>query len=132
MLKRFRETLLGELLDEVKPVLTPEDITWGRQLIDKIHIKDELVDYIAEIIHNTRNYGDLYLGASPRASLAIMRASKAFAAVRGREFVIPEDIQEVCYPTLNHRMILSPDREMEGAEIEDVIREIIEKIEVPR
>lgn len=132
LLKRFRESQLNSLLEEVRPVISPEDITWGRGLIDRIHIKDELLDYIADIIHNTRNNGDLYLGASPRASLAIMRASKAFAAVRGREFVIPEDIQEVCYPTLNHRMILSPDREMEGVEIEDVIREIIEKIEVPR
>lgn len=132
LLKRFRENKVQDMLKEAKPVLSPEDIQWARDLVGRVHIKDELVDYIAEIIHTTRNNGDLYLGASPRASLAIMRASRTQAALRGREYVIPEDIQEVCYPVLNHRMILSPDREMEGVEIEEVIRDIIEKIEVPR
>lgn len=132
LLKRFRENQVQDMLQGINSILSPEDIQWARDLVAKVHIKDELVDYIAEIVHNTRNNGDLYLGASPRASLAIMRASRTIAALRGREFVIPEDIKEVCYPVLNHRMILSPDREMEGVEIEEVIREIIEKIEVPR
>jgi len=74
----------------------------------------------------------LFLGASPRASLAIMKTSKAIAAMRGREFVTPDDIKFVATPVLNHRIILSPEREMEGTETEQVIKEIIEKVEVPR
>ena len=94
--------------------------------------KDELLDYIAAIIHNTRNNGDLFLGASPRASLAIMKTAKAIAAMNGRDFVTPDDIQYVSYPVLNHRIILTPEREMEGFDARDVIDDIIKKIEVPR
>jgi len=74
----------------------------------------------------------LFLGASPRASLAIMKMSKAVAAMEGRDFVTPEDIQYIAYPVLNHRIILTPEREMEGYETKDVIEEILQKIEVPR
>jgi MoxR-like ATPase len=83
-------------------------------------------------VHNTRNNGDLFLGASPRASLAIMKTSKAIAAINGRDFVIPEDVQFVAYPVLNHRIILTPEREMEGYSTKDVIMDIVKKIEVPR
>ena len=87
---------------------------------------------IAAIVHDTRNNGDLFLGASPRASLAILRTAKAAAALSGRDFVTPDDIQYVAYPALNHRIILTPEREMEGLDIRDVIRDIVKKIEVPR
>lgn len=93
-------------------------------------MREELLDYIAAVVHQTRHHSDLFLGASPRASLAIMKASKAIAACR--DFVTPDDIQYVAYPVLNHRIILTPEREMEGFVAADVIREILGKVEVPR
>jgi MoxR-like ATPase len=101
-------------------------------IVEKVFIKDELINYIAQIVHNTRNNANLFLGASPRASLAIMRTSKALAAINGRDFVTPDDIQRVAIHVLNHRIILVPEREIEGIEAEDVIKDIIQKIEVPR
>ena len=77
-------------------------------------------------------HGDLFLGASPRASLSILKTSKATAALRGRDFVTPDDIQFVSYPVLNHRIILTPEREMEGYTTREVIQDILKTIEVPR
>lgn len=132
ILKKFRDDFSMKSADEVKPVLSANDIKECRGIIEKIHIKDELLDYISRIVGNTRNNGDLFLGASPRASLSIMRTSKAVAAINGRDFVTPDDIQYVAYPVLNHRIILTPEREMEGVRTEDVIKGIIQNIEVPR
>ena len=132
ILRRFKEDFKQVKTEEVKPVLRGEQIKACQYLVEKVHIKEELVDYIANIVHNTRNNGDIYLGASPRASLAILKAAKAMAAINGREFVIPEDIQYVAYPVLNHRIILTPEREMEGYDAKDVINEIVKKIDVPR
>ena len=103
-----------------------------QEIVEKIHIKDELLDYIAAITLNTRNNGDLFLGASPRASLSIMQAAKAVAAINGRDFVTPDDIQYVAFPVLNHRIILTPEREKEGMDVRDDIKDIIAKVEVPR
>lgn len=132
ILGRFRNDFKQKLKTNVKAVFAPAEIKECQELIEQVQIKDELLDYIAAIIHNTRNNGDLFLGASPRASLAIMKASKAFAAMNGRDFVTPDDIQYVAYPVLNHRVILTPEREMEGYDTKDVINDIIKKIEVPR
>lgn len=132
ILRKFRGNFASHMLDEVKPVLHVNDIKKMRDIIDNVHIKDALLDYIADIVHHTRNSGDLFLGASPRASLAILRSSKALAAIRGRDFVTPDDIQYVAFPALNHRIIVTPEREMEGVEAEDVITDIIKQIEVPR
>lgn len=130
ILLRFRNDKVEDL--DVKAVITPTELKQCLSIINKVYIKDELVKYIARIVHDTRNNGDLYLGASPRASLAIMRTSKAIAAINGRDFVTPDDIQFVCYPVLNHRIILAPEREMEGVEVESVIKDILNNIEVPR
>lgn len=132
ILRRFQNDFGATVTKEVKAVLKPSAIAKLKKVVERIHIKDELVRYIADIVNNTRNNGDLFLGASPRASLAIMKAAKAQAAISMRDFVIPEDIQYVLVPILNHRMILSPEREMEGVEIEDVIGEIVKTVEVPR
>ena len=95
-------------------------------------MEDNLVKYIAGITNKTRNHGKIYLGGSPRASLSIIKASKAIAAIRGRDFVTPEDIQFVAVHVLNHRLILTPEAEMEGVEAEEVIAEILKTVEVPR
>ncbi len=132
ILRRFRKDFKIQQADTVKPVCSAEEILACQKIVESIYCKDELLDYIAAIIHNTRNNGDLFLGASPRASLAIMRSAKAMAALKGRDFVNPDDIQAVAYPVLNHRIILTPEREMEGFTTKDVIEAIVKKIEVPR
>lgn len=132
ILKRFQNDFNQKETQQVNAILQPNDIFKCLKIIEKIHIKDELLNYIATIVHQTRNNGNLHMGASPRASMAIMKTSKAMAAINGRDFVTPDDIQSVCYPVLNHRIILSPEKEMEGVNIELVIKEIIKNIEVPR
>jgi MoxR-like ATPase len=132
ILHRFKADFSFSQKSQVQQVFTAAEIQECRGLIEQVHLEDALLDYIAAIVHHTRNNGDLFLGASPRASLAIMKASKAIAAMRGRDFVTPDDIQYVAYPVLNHRIILTPEREMEGYETKDVIGEILKNIEVPR
>jgi MoxR-like ATPase len=118
--------------ENVQAVLNPEDIAGFRKLAAEVHIEPRLKEYIVSIVGATRNHPFLYLGASPRASLALMHASKAIAALRGKDFIVPEDIQELALPVLRHRIILSPEKEMEGLTNDEVIRQIVRKIEVPR
>ncbi len=132
ILRRFRNDFSKRVTAEVHAILNAKEIKQCQEIVEKIHIKDELLDYIAALVHNTRNNGDLFLGASPRASLAIMQTAKGVAAINGRDFVTPDDIQYVAYPVLNHRIILTPEREMEGMDVRDVIKDIIAKVEVPR
>jgi MoxR-like ATPase len=119
-------------LHEVNAVLSTEQIKAYRSSVQQIHIEDNLVRYIAQVIHETRNNPALFLGASPRASVAILNGSKAFAAVNGRDFVTPEDIKFVALPVLRHRIVLTPDKEMEGITADEVVKQIIDKVEVPR
>ena len=100
--------------------------------LQRLYIKEEILDYIAAVVNEARNHGDLFLGASPRASLALLKTAKAIAAISGRDFVIPDDIRAVSDSVLNHRVIASPEREMEGITSQDIIKQIIQKIEVPR
>lgn len=132
ILRRFKSDFKKRQAEEVNKVLTAADIQRCQEIVESIVIKDQLLDYIAQLIYSTRNNGDLFLGASPRASLAIMQTAKAVAAMNGRDFVTPDDIQYVAFPVLNHRIILTPEREMEGLTVSDVIKESISKIEVPR
>ncbi len=117
---------------EISPVLNPEKLQALQVQIRGILVEEKLLNYIAQIVVKTRNHPHLYLGASPRASIAIMNASKAMAAIQGRDFVIPEDIKKVLVPVLAHRIILSPEREMEGATPESVIEIITKSLEIPR
>ena len=132
ILRRFRNDFGMTVRSEVAPVFTPEGIAECRKLVEQVQIREELLDYIAEVVHQTRGHADLFLGASPRASLAILKSSKAIAAMNGRDFVTPDDIRFVAYPVLNHRIILTPEREMEGYDGRDVVEDILKKIEVPR
>ena len=108
------------------------DIKRCSEIVENVFIKEEIINYIANVVHETRNHGDLFLGASPRASLSLLKASKAMAAISGRDFVTPDDVRTVSDAVLNHRIIPSPEKEMEGITARDIIRQIIQKIEVPR
>lgn len=120
------------VLDTIVPVLTAAQIAEYQNTIRKIIIENNLLKYIASIVNNTRNNPNLFLGASPRASLAIMNTSKAMAAINGRDFVTPDDIKKVASAVLSHRIILTPEREMEGLTPSKVVQQIIETLEVPR
>lgn len=132
ILERFSGDFSIAVRKEVKAVFSPSEMETCRQLVEQVRIRKELIDYIASLVHQTRNHPDLFLGASPRASLAILKAAKAIAAMRGRDFVTPDDIHYVAYSVLNHRIILTPEREMEGYSIADVVNEIVKGLEVPR
>lgn len=122
----------SEMLTMTNKVLTSGQIATYRQLIQGIIIEPKLIEFIARIVQETRNNPALYLGASPRASLAILRAAKANAALKGRDFVNPEDIVEMAGPVLRHRIILTPEKEMEGITADELIEVIIKNVEVPR
>ena len=132
ILQRFKDDFEQRIILDIKPVLNGQKLAKYRKVIEGILIKDELVSYIAKIVNETRHNPDLYLGASTRASLGILKTAKALAAMNSRNFVIPEDIQQATYPVLNHRIILTPEREMEGLQPEDVIKDMLSHIEVPR
>ncbi len=125
--RRERDKLAG-----INKVITDRQVITSQKKVKNVHVDDNILQYIAEIVHRTRNHSSLYLGGSPRASLAIMDGAKALAVLRERDFVKPEDIQSVAYPALRHRLLLTPEKEMEGKTADDVIREILEGIEVPR
>lgn len=132
ILTKFNSLGNSRALDLVTPALDAQQVTFLRQQIKTQVIEEKLLQFIAKLIHQTRNHKSIYLGASPRASLAIMNASKAIAAMQGRDFVTPEDILTVVPPVLRHRIILSPDKEMEGITEDDVIKQIIHGMDVPR
>jgi MoxR-like ATPase len=119
-------------LSMIQPVLSPDNLENFRNKVRNIHIDENIAKYIAQIVYNTRNNNDLYLGGSSRASLSILSGAKAFAVMNGRDFITPDDVGEVVYPALRHRILLTPEKEMEGSFPEEVIKSIIEKIEVPR
>ncbi|HRP16928.1 MAG TPA: MoxR family ATPase, partial [Ginsengibacter sp.] len=122
----------AELLLNVQPVVTAEDLHSFRTSINGVHIEPGLVSYIADIVQATRNNPNLFLGASPRASLALLRASKASAAIKGRGFVSPDDIKEMALPVLRHRLIRTPEKEMEGVSEDVIINQILSELEIPR
>jgi len=132
ILTQFHNMGNTKVLDMIKPVLGAQQVASLREQIKRQIIEEKLLQFIAKLIHHTRNHKSIYLGASPRASLAIMNASKAIAAMQGRDFVTPEDILEITAPVLRHRIILSPDKEMEGITEDEVIKQIIQGMDVPR
>ena len=120
------------LLQDVNKILSTAQIAEYRQIITGVMIDPKLVEFIAKIVNQTRNNPSLFLGASPRASLAILKASKANAALKGRDFVKPEDVLEMAAPVMRHRIILTPEKEMEGITPDELVQNIITSIEVPR
>jgi MoxR-like ATPase len=132
ILQNQHQMKIGEALDKVEAVLSIAQILSCRAIIKALHVEPKLIEYAAKIVHETRNNKSIYLGASPRASLALINSAKAIAAMQGRDFVTPEDIIKVAAPVLSHRIMLTPDKEMEGLSTNDVVAQIIQKIEVPR
>lgn len=119
-------------LSVISKVISTELLKKMRDKVRSVRIDENVASYIANIINKTRNNGDIFLGASPRASIAVLLGAKAFAASRGRDFVTPDDIKSVIRPALRHRIILSPEKEMEGVTPDEIIELITSRTEVPR
>jgi MoxR-like ATPase len=132
ILEHTHQGITAHFTDVVRPVLTAPQINEYRQVVTGVHVEDKVMRYIAELVYETRNNKSVYLGGSPRASVAVLKSSKAIAAMRGRGFVTPDDVSEVLHAVLSHRIILTPEKEMEGSTPADVITDILKKVEVPR
>ena len=132
IITKQHEAKSNDKTDAVVQVISGEQLLAYQNLVKDILVEPQLIAYIAKIVHNTRENPFLYLGASPRASLALLTSSKAFAGMKGRDFVTPEDIKEASFAVLRHRIIVSPEREMEGLGADEIIRQILEGIEIPR
>jgi MoxR-like ATPase len=123
---------LHQMISQVNKVIDAPRLNELRKLVSNITIEHKLLEFITLIVQKTRTHGGLILGASPRASIAILNTSKALAALRGRDFVIPEDIIEVALPALRHRISLSAEKEMDGTSTDDIVYSIIKSTEIPR
>lgn len=132
ILSRSEKRAGNNELKGIEPVVSVDDILKCRKLVHQVTVEEKLLSYIAEIVHKTRNTPSFYLGASPRASLAILNSAKAWALINARDFITPEDIKKMCIPVLNHRVILTPEKEMEGANPADEILKVVESVKVPR
>jgi MoxR-like ATPase len=113
---------------EVRPMLRPEEILFAQQLVKAVHVEDAILDFVVRLCEFTRRHGMVFLGASPRAGLALVQASMAQALVHGRPFVLPDDIKRLAPAVLCHRMVLTPEAQMEGITGERVVREALEKV----
>jgi MoxR-like ATPase len=132
ILMHHNQDKLEAMIDEVHSVISASDIEALRANVRNIHVEEKLLHFITSIVGNTRENKAIYLGASPRASIGIMNGAKAYAAMQGRDFVTPEDIIYVAPAVLRHRITLSPEKEMDGADPDEVITQIIQSVEVPR
>jgi MoxR-like ATPase len=121
-----------DITSDVNKVLTKDKLIEFQSIAKKVVVEDNLLKYIAKLINSTRNNNSIFLGASPRASVNILNAAKAMAVINARDFVTPEDIKEVIFPVLSHRITLTPEKEMEGVSVKDVISQLISAVEVPR
>ncbi|HLV45711.1 MAG TPA: MoxR family ATPase [Flavobacterium sp.] len=132
ILTKEHELLDNDKIADVQAVISESEIVEFQKVVKHILIENHLIAYIANIVNATRNNPLLFMGASPRASIALLNAAKSFAAISGRDFVTPDDIQTVSVPVLQHRIIVSPDKEMEGVTSREIINQIVQSIEIPR
>jgi MoxR-like ATPase len=132
ILRKFKDDVHKPDLSVIKAVVSPAELAKMQEVVSKVHVEDQMYQYICQLVQETRNHGKVYLGASPRSSLAILKTAKVTAAMMGRSFIIPDDIQFVAPHIINHRLILTPDAEMESITPESIIKEIIADLEVPR
>lgn len=121
------------LMEELRtPVLEPGELEQLRAATSRVRVSEAISDYIVRLVRQTRQHAAVWIGAGPRATLALLAASQALAALEERDFVIPEDVKTLAVPVLEHRMLLRPEFEMEGVELREVISSVLEGVEVPR
>ena len=132
ILKRHHENARLAKLDGITPLLSKDELLGFRQLINQVVVEECLLKYIIDVVQLTRNSKAVYLGASPRAAVALLRASKAYALLQGRDFVAPDDIKFVAPSVLRHRLVLTAEAEMEGYDTARLIATLLEQVEVPK
>ncbi len=132
ILNRYKNNVKDRDLSIINKVLKPKALKKMQILLNEIHVEPQILQYIVDLIQETRQNVKVYFGASPRASLALLSTSRALAAIRGRDFVLPDDVQAMAPHVLNHRIILTPETEMQGESTKAVIQEIIDIVELPR
>lgn len=132
ILQRHQQNARLVKLDDIQPVITKDELLSMRLLLGSVFIEESLLKYIASIVQQTRISKSVFLGASPRASVAMLQASKAYALLQGRDFVTPEDIKFVTPSILQHRIMLTAEAEMEGFTPLKVALRLIDKVEVPK
>lgn len=130
ILKRIDEIELA--VEEIKPVFDKEQILKIMEEVKKVYVDDSIYDYIVKVVEETRTHPAVKLGGSPRAGIAILRLSKAWAYLEGRNYVIPDDVKIVAKPALVHRIILKPEYEVEGVRANRVIEDVLAKVPVPK
>ncbi|HRO42436.1 MAG TPA: MoxR family ATPase [Flavipsychrobacter sp.] len=132
ILEMHNGQVISELLQNIAPIVSKEVLATAREQIRQVHVEPKLIEFIAKIIWETRNDRSLFIGASPRASIALLQVTKAIAVLRGRNFIIPEDIIYAAPHILRHRISLTPEKEMEGLTADDILKDIVGRIEIPR
>ncbi|MGM5630559.1 MoxR family ATPase [Apibacter raozihei] len=132
IIKKHNDFQSEDPLRFIQPVVSAQEIMQLQNLVKSVHVENSLFEYIAKIVVSTRTNANLFLGASPRASIAVLNAAKSYAALQGKDFVTPEDIKYITPFVLHHRIILTPEREMEGLTPMHIIKQIIDGIEIPR
>jgi len=132
ILKEHHAQKAGDKEDMVQAVVSVDEISAFQDLVKLVYVHEDVFGYIANVILHTRRNPNLTLGASPRASIAILEAAKANAALQGRDFITPDDVKYVAPSILGHRVMLTPEREMEGFTTDFVVKQIVDGIEIPR
>ncbi len=132
ILKRHHENARLTQLEEIQPVLTKEELLEYRSLMSQVVVDDSLLRYMVDVVQLTRSSKSVFLGASPRAGVALLKASKAYALLQGRDFVTPDDIRFVAPSVLQHRLILTAEAEMEGYNAVRLVAALIDQVEVPK
>jgi MoxR-like ATPase len=127
-----QDNITDRLEQEIDKVTNPEEINAAIKQNVEVTIDDALVDYINRIVRLTRNWPQIFMGASPRAGLALMQGARTLAAFQGRDYAIPDDVVQITLPVLRHRVILTAESEVEGQEIDQILTDMIRTVEVPR
>lgn len=130
-LRMAQNMISGKMDEDIKDVIKSEEVVNIQKQVAKITIKEEVLAYIREIVNKTRSEKNVVLGASPRAVLALVKASQAKAYVEGRDYVKPDDVKAVAYPVLGHRLVLSAEAKLAGTSEEDIIKDILLGVKVP-
>ncbi len=132
ILSNFQAGRKSSNLSEIKAILSAAEVGRYQDLVQGIRVEPNLMRYIVQVVNSTRSSREIYLGASPRASLNLLNTAKAWAAMQGRDFITPEDIKVLAGPVLQHRITLTPEREMEGSTPDEVVKRLVNSIEIPR
>ena len=128
MLERLREK---HPIDDVNAVISSEEVVACQRAVRDVHVDEKVREYILEIIHQTREHEDVALGGSPRASIALYRASQALAGIRGHDFVTPDDVKRIAAPILAHRLLIRPESRLRKITPAHIVDQILNEVEVP-